>query len=268
MFKTIWPLSHVILTWYMSLYFHGWAECLAPKRQTYLNIERTLARVLRGVLEIRENIYKSLPPYSGRPLMPTHSYTTGMRYKAEHGVCCVCWNFSISWRRHAEGAFEGSYTNEIVLGQRLLGTVERMNKRRLKLRLMIANVWSFQNLALSCPPKRSRILSSKEPKVELAAPSSSCIRTFFGAHLQFSQFHPLRDSFFFFNFVIGEKFLYISEPLNIPYLFCKPSSGLNCNLTSSSKHFLATPGYCGLSRTPSLQNSWHCQGLSVLRSVM
>lgn len=85
MFKTIWPLSHVILTWYMSLYFHGWAECLAPKRQTYLNTERTLARVLRGILEIGENIYKSLPPYSGRPLMQPHSYTTGMRYKAEPG---------------------------------------------------------------------------------------------------------------------------------------------------------------------------------------
>ena len=149
------------------------------------------------------------------------------------------------------------HTNEIMLGQRLLGTVERMNKRRLKLRVMVANVWSFQNPAPSCPPKHSRILSSKDPKVELATPSSTCICTFFGTHLQFSQFHPLRDSFFFFliYFVIGEKFLYISEPLNIPYLFCKPSSGLNCSLTSSSKHFLATPAYCGLSRTPSLQNS-------------
>ena len=149
-------------------------------------------------LEIRENIYKSLPPWSGQPLMPPHSYTIGMRYKADHGMCCVCWNFSISWCRHAEGAFEGRYTNEIMLGQRLLGTVERMNKRRLKLRVMVANVWSFQNPAPSCPPKHSRILSSKDPKVELATPSSTCICTFFGTHLQFSQFHPLRDSFFFF----------------------------------------------------------------------
>lgn len=199
MFKTIWPLSHVILTWYMSLYFHGWAECLAPKRQTYLNTERTLARVLRGILEIGENIYKSLPPYSGRPLMQPHSYTTGMRYKAEHGACCVCWNFSISWCRHAEGAFEGSYTNEIVLGQRLLGTVERMNERRLKRRLMIGNVWSFQNLALSCPPKLSRILSSKEPKVELATPSSPASVPSLGLTSKSVNFTLSETLFFFFN---------------------------------------------------------------------
>ena len=38
--------------------------------------------------------------------------------------------FSISWCRQGEGAYEGSYTNETVLTQRLLGTVGRMNGRR------------------------------------------------------------------------------------------------------------------------------------------
>ena len=198
MFRTIWLLSYIILTWYTSLYFHGWAECLAPKRQTYLNIERTLARVLRGYSRNKGEHIQKPASLKWTASNATHSRTIGMGFEADHGVCCACWNFSISWCRHAEGAFEGSYTNKIILGQRLLETVERMNKRRLKLRVMIAIVWSFQNLALSCPPKLSRILSSKEPKVELATPSSTCIYTFFATHLQFSQSHSLRDSFFFF----------------------------------------------------------------------
>lgn len=82
--------------------------------------------------------------------------------------------------------------------KRLLGTVERMNERRLKRRLMIANV-VFSKPGTFCPPKLSRILSSKEPKVELATPSSPASVPSLGLTSKSVNFTLSETLFFFFN---------------------------------------------------------------------